>query len=412
MRRLIQAITLLALAMVVIVGSAAAEPMQLVVDGQPRAYLLERPKTQGPRPTIIMLHGANGTAERLAQQTGLARLGPQDGFAAVFPQSRASVWNRFSPGKESPQAIEFFRKFGGPPNDIGFLKMLVADLVRRGISDPARIYLAGLSNGGLMTLSMFCFEGGMFAGIGLVVASMTEQTGEECRPARPLPIVMLNGTADEMVPYRGGAVAPLDPRSPATFTVWSTDRLVTYFRRLNGCARPSETAILPGQHAQRIEVERSTNCAGGPVIAYKVVGGTHTSTPAALNTGRLLLDFFRDKVRGGAAAADATPSVGDARPQQPVAAGAFNYITYRRFDGPTLVTGAVRRTSADEWIETNTRGSRWTFRSIVESSSEVVFYDRSRDIYFKADLVARKMFVRKGTVQDWVSHSDIVRTEK
>jgi len=41
-----------------------------------------------------------------------------------------------------------------------------------------------------------------------------------------------------------------------------------------------------------------------------------------------------------------------------------------------------------------------------------VFYDRSRDIYFKADLVARKMFVRKGTVQDWVSHSDIVRTEK
>ena len=40
------------------------------------------------------------------------------------------------------------------------------------------------------------------------------------------------------------------------------------------------------------------NCAGGPVLAYRVVDGTHWSTPGALNTGKLLLDFFRDAARG------------------------------------------------------------------------------------------------------------------
>jgi polyhydroxybutyrate depolymerase len=274
--------------------SACAETIHIVVDGQPRNILLERPKTPGPHQTILMLHGANGTAERIAQQTGLAHLGPQEGVVVVFPQSRANVWNRFPAGKESPQALEFFRKVGGPPNDIGYLKMLVAELVRRGISDPARIYLAGVSNGGFMALSMFCSEPGMFAGIGLAVASMTDQTGNECQSAKPLPIVMLFGTADKVVPFRGGPVAPLPGQQRSAFNVWSADRLTLFFRRLNGCDGQPERTVVPGQGTQTVEVERSTKCAGGPVLVYRVVGGTHASAPAAVNTGRLLLDFFRD----------------------------------------------------------------------------------------------------------------------
>ena len=249
MHQLLAAIAALMACSAAIDRGACAETMQLTVDGHPRTYLLDRPNARGPSPTVIMLHGANSKAEGIAQGTGLARLGPQEGFVAAFPQSRANVWNRFPAGKELPQAIEFFRQFGGPPNDIGFLKMLTADLVRRGISDPARIYLAGQSNGGFMTLSMFCFEGGMFAGIGLQITSMAEKTGEECRPAKPLPVVLMSGSADVTVPYRGGPVAPLNPQNPQaprpTFSVWSTDRLVFHFRKLNGCSQPAETRCWP-----------------------------------------------------------------------------------------------------------------------------------------------------------------------
>jgi hypothetical protein len=52
-------------------SGAAAEPMQLSVNGQSRSFLLERPAAAGPRPTIIVLHGAGGGAEREAQVSGL-----------------------------------------------------------------------------------------------------------------------------------------------------------------------------------------------------------------------------------------------------------------------------------------------------------------------------------------------------
>jgi len=46
-----------------------------------------------------MLHGINGTAERIGQRTGLDQAGPREGFVVVFPQSRGNAWNRFAPGK-------------------------------------------------------------------------------------------------------------------------------------------------------------------------------------------------------------------------------------------------------------------------------------------------------------------------
>jgi polyhydroxybutyrate depolymerase len=394
MGRAIQTLALSALALGAIHCAANAE--QLVVDGQARTFLLERPNTSRRSPTVIMLHGANGTAEGVAQRTGLTHQGPQAGFAVVFPQSRASVWNRFSPGKEPPQAIELFRHVGGPPNDIGFLKILIADLIRRGLSDPGRIYLAGLSNGGFMTLSMFCSEPRLFASIGLIVSSMPDATGEECRPAKPLPVVIMNGTADVIVPYRGGLVSPLKPLDPPTLNVWSTDRLEAHFRRFNGCTQPPEVTVQWGPQAERIDVNRSRNCTGGPVHAYRVIGGTHGSVATTLHTGKVLLDFFGEGAMKSSV------------PQQQV----IGHIMYRRYDAGTLVTGNVRRIATGEWLETNTRDSKWTFRATEERANELILYDASRHVYVKMDLAAKRMFVRRGAESAWVYLADIVWTDK
>ena len=108
MRRAIAAFAILMLCGVGADRGAYAAEMQITVDGYARTYLIERPNTSRPSPTVIMLHGANGTAGAIAQLTNLARLGPQDGFVAVFPQSRANVWNRFPPGRESPRQSSSF----------------------------------------------------------------------------------------------------------------------------------------------------------------------------------------------------------------------------------------------------------------------------------------------------------------
>ena len=175
------------------------------------------------------------------------------------------------------------------PDDVSFLRTLVADLVRRGVSDPKRIYISGLSLGGVMALRMACVDAGTFAAIGLLIAAMSEVTGAECQPAKPLPLLAINGTADPALPYAGGLSVRGD-------SVWSTERLVGFFRRLNGCTEAAQPSVLPGSHPQRIEIERSTKCSGGHVVVYRIVGGVHT-VPPGLNAGQVLLDFFRDKVR-------------------------------------------------------------------------------------------------------------------
>ena len=109
----------------------------------------------------------------------------------------------------------------------------------------------------------------------LLISAMAELTGANCQPAKPLPILMINGTADQLLPYAGGLSVRGD-------SLWSAERLVGFFRRLNGCAEAAQQSVLPGGHPQKIEVERSTKCSGGPVILYRIVGGGH-NVPPGLN---------------------------------------------------------------------------------------------------------------------------------
>jgi hypothetical protein len=206
---------------------------------------------------------------------------------------------------------------------------------------------------------------------------------------------MLGGTADQEVPYAGGVV------SQSTLSVWSFERLTTFFRQINECDGSAGRSVVPGIQ-QRVEIEYSGPCRSGPVVIYRVVGGTHASAPDTLHTGQLLLDFFRDKVRR-------PPSSAQPLAQPP---GAVTRIMYRRSDGPTLVTGELTRGTANEWVETNTRGSKWNFRANSESNSEILLYDASRDVYVRMDLGAKKMFVRKGPTQEWRFLADIVGTER
>ncbi len=269
----------------------AAEPMQLLINGHTRTFLLARPPGAAPRPTIIMLHGLPGSGAAVARRTGLDELAPRARFVAVFPDGLRNRWNHFLPGKEPPLFIQKSQQVGGVPDDAGFLKLLVADLVRRGVSDPKRIYLAGVSNGAFMSLRMICTDAGLFAAAGVLVGGMPERLGADCRPPEPIAALLINATADPIIPYDGGMVQP-----GSAFGAWPAERLVGFFRELNGCAATSEQSVLPGKTRHRIEVMRWNRCAGAPVVFHRVIGGEHAAL-WQLDVGQLLVDFFRDKVR-------------------------------------------------------------------------------------------------------------------
>jgi polyhydroxybutyrate depolymerase len=269
--------------------SSATSPsisLTITVGDRKRNYAMVKPASAGPRPTIILLHGANGALMQLGE---LPQLAAGRNVVTVTPSGLGGRWNFFPPGKESAADRAFFQLYGGLPDDVGFLQALAAELVARGIADPQRIYVVGLSLGGVMALRLAC-AGTKFAAMALLITGMEETTGAECRPGGPIPVLMMRGTADTIIPDAGGLTARRDQ-------VWPTDRLVDFFRGLNGCAG-APTLSVAAQSSERIEVASSAGCAGGPVVLYRVIGGTHT-LPATPNVSALLLNFFSEQTASG-----------------------------------------------------------------------------------------------------------------
>jgi len=72
--------------------------------------------------------------------------------------------------------------------------------------DAERIYVTGLSNGGMKMLRLGCELDEKIAAIAPVIASMPKNISATCAPAGPLPVLFMNGTYDPIVPWNGGDV--------------------------------------------------------------------------------------------------------------------------------------------------------------------------------------------------------------
>jgi polyhydroxybutyrate depolymerase len=226
-------------------------------DGTRSAIIL--PNGKRPAPAVIVLHGA----VRTMRGSGFAEAAAARGFAAAFPDGIYRLWND---GREEGRASGV--------DDVGFLRRLVGELIARGIAEPERIYLAGISNGGIMTFRMACEASELFAGAGTIIANMPAGIGERCQPQKPLPIVMLNGTADPLVPYTGGGVGFAGRRG----NVWAAERTAAFMAHVNGCGEPATHALAAGSAGDATKVVRLdwSGCSSGrPVTLYRIEGGGH-----------------------------------------------------------------------------------------------------------------------------------------
>jgi polyhydroxybutyrate depolymerase len=219
------------------------------------------PAGPAPASTVIVLHGATIGAERTRRGSGFAEAAAARGFATAFPDGIYRQWND---GREDGRVSKV--------DDVGFLRRHVGELVAGGVADPARIYLAGISNGGMMTFRMLCEASELFAGAGTIIANMPAGIGEAWRPRKARPLVMLNGTADPLVPYGGGGVGFAGRRG----NVWAAEHTAAFMARLNGCGEPI-THVLPADTANdATKVVDWAGCSSGqPVSLYRIEGGGH-----------------------------------------------------------------------------------------------------------------------------------------
>src|SRR5262245_1071881 len=112
-------------------------------DGLDRSYVLHLPRSPGPLPLVMMIHGAGGSAEFAADETGWSSLADREGFAVVYPEGVPVRPPKAPKFLTNPQ--EWNDGSGrGRQDDVGFLLEILDDL--DGI-DTRRVYVAGFSNG-------------------------------------------------------------------------------------------------------------------------------------------------------------------------------------------------------------------------------------------------------------------------
>lgn len=169
----------------------------LVHDGLDRPYLLHSPRagTASRVPLLLGLHGRGIDGAWFDRLTGFSSLADEAGFALVLPNAIDERWN----DGRNP-AVEMT----GGPDDVGYLRAVIDDVIARLPIDDRRIYIVGLSNGASMAGRLACMHAEWIAGIAQVAGTAALDVVAGAHPSRPVPILNIHGTADPHAPYRGG----------------------------------------------------------------------------------------------------------------------------------------------------------------------------------------------------------------
>lgn len=120
-------------------------------------------------PIIIILHGSGADAEAMRAEITQARfeaLADQDGFVVVYGNAAPSSFTM----PEFPNGGSFRFDADAEVDDVAYLRMIVDDLTARGaITGTNPVFLAGLSDGGGMTLFAGLRDPSRYLGLGLIM---------------------------------------------------------------------------------------------------------------------------------------------------------------------------------------------------------------------------------------------------
>ena len=253
------------------------EPVhQIRVGEQMRFYKLERHRTESahsPLPIIIYLHGT-GTriAEPLLTRYDLpfARLPDLEPALIVLPQGANRTWDAI------PRQFNTWRRLSGldgeQVDDIGFLRVLIAELIAHENGDAARVYVVGISAGGYMIPRVACELSDTVTAVADIIATAREAQLANCADARPMPFLLLASTTDPIIPYGGRR----DDEANATASAIET---VSFFARHNGCTSRAEEPLphLEGGVPSTVTLIRYSACThGADVIFYRIDGSGHS----------------------------------------------------------------------------------------------------------------------------------------
>jgi polyhydroxybutyrate depolymerase len=248
-------------------GSGSAET--IAIDGVRRSFSARLADVK-PAPLVIVLHGNTQTGGDMASRTSWPAVAKREHFNVLFPDGLSRAWadlrsNERRAGRTPPEGTD----------DVAFIAKLVEKYVGDGTADPRRVYVTGLSNGGAMTMTLACKRADLFAAAASVIMDFTDEFASACQPSRPVPMLMMNGTADPLIPYEGG-------RGTSRYAVdgfWSAEKTIAFWRKVNGCeeydAGATDLADKDPNDQSTVTLISSRCPAGRDAVLYRINDGGH-----------------------------------------------------------------------------------------------------------------------------------------
>ncbi|MEU5877216.1 PHB depolymerase family esterase [Spirillospora sp. NPDC047279] len=259
-----------------------------------RSYLLTLPGNHGgrtPVPLVVDLHGLRSTGFQQAVYGRMATVGSARGFAVVEPESAGDRTGWKLPGMTGGAA------------DIAYVGALLDHLERTLCLDRRREFATGFSNGAGLSAALVCGLRGRLAAVAPVAGL---NLARPCATARPTTIITFHGTADRVLPYRGGAPFGGDRRqipgwmmpTNGVFVLPAVPTLAEGWARTFACAKTRRDVPARGI----VRVSRTGCKAGVRVELYTVRSGGHTwpgglplglgRTTDQMDATKLILDAF------------------------------------------------------------------------------------------------------------------------
>jgi polyhydroxybutyrate depolymerase len=235
----------------------------LTHDGLKRKYDLHVPKgyvAGTPTPVVFYFHPLMTTKHYLKAVGGL-ELADREGFIAVFPQGEGSSWN--AGACCGPANGASGKK---PVDDVGFVRAMIAEISQLLCVDGKRIYATGFSNGGFLSHRLACEASDVIAAIA-PVSAVNGIDASKCTPGRAVPVMMINGTNDSLVPYKGGF----------SFGWITNGAFISVKQTFGDWAKRNECAGTPAaKKTGTVECRTHTACKqGAQVRLCTAVGGGH-----------------------------------------------------------------------------------------------------------------------------------------
>lgn len=234
-------------------GGAATKTLR--VGGLERSYLLlDARRGDRPAPLVVVLHGGGGNPETMmprwadkARAEGLVIAAPK----GIGRNDRMGTWNANGCcGEAVARGVD----------DVGFVAAVIDDVAKQVPIDRRRVYVAGFSNGGMLTHRVALALGEKVAAAAVVSGALF---GNETGPRAPVPMLIIHGEKDDVVPFAGG-------KSPTGFVARSQTlpflpvaRAVETWRTADGCTRPPTVTRAPG-----VTTETSTGCRRGSEVVF------------------------------------------------------------------------------------------------------------------------------------------------